>query len=126
MRFSNILPAAAGLVGLASATLGHLPIVSDLVKGTDRVVKPVCDLAHHWEDDVLFKGDVSADVSLDLRLIQAAVAGEVGIDVSAKFLQKPALRLSLAGVKAFVQLDLSASASIYESVELFATPELSV
>ncbi|KAH8169389.1 hypothetical protein LIA77_11515 [Sarocladium implicatum] len=132
MRFSNLLPAAAGFAGLASATLGKIPCVSDLVKGTDKVVKPVFDLAHHWEDDILFQGELcaatetSAAIDLDLRLIQAAVDGQVGIDVSAKFLQAPALRLSLAGVKAFVQLDLSASAAVYESVELFITPELSV
>lgn len=55
---------------------------------------------------------------------QAAVSGEVSVDVSDKFLVDPTLRVNLGGVTAYVELDLSASAAVSQSVEITASEKL--
>ncbi|KAJ3500136.1 hypothetical protein NM208_g17215 [Fusarium decemcellulare] len=42
------------------------------------------------------------------------------------FLKEPKIRVSLGGISAYVELDLSASAAVHQSVELFASPKLQI
>lgn len=72
------------------------------------------------------KTEESPAVSLDLRLPQAQCSGSVSLETLDDFLAKPTLKVGLGGIKAYVELDIKASAPLVESIELFASPELSI
>ncbi|KAM0354788.1 hypothetical protein ACHAPU_000609 [Fusarium lateritium] len=95
-----------------------------------KVAPATCSLANSWEDHVLFKGiaapavGASAAVHLGLNLPKAQISGDVQLDLVKDFLQEPRIRIGLGGVKAYVEIDISASAAVHESIELFASPAL--
>ncbi|CAG9975684.1 unnamed protein product [Clonostachys byssicola] len=123
MRFSTLAPAFAGLVGIAQATLPNL---------VGKNTHATCDLAKSWANEVLYKGiagpktETTSATSFDLILKEAQVSGDVSLKALDNFLAQPTVRLSLAGIKAYVEIDLSASAAVFQTVELFASGELSV
>lgn len=88
------------------------------------------DMAKSWEDATLFHGvsspavDGQAAVYLDLRLPKAALSGSVSIEPTADFLLDGTIKVNLGGVKLYVELDLSASAGVAQSVELMTSDEL--
>ncbi|KFH41602.1 hypothetical protein ACRE_076810 [Hapsidospora chrysogenum ATCC 11550] len=126
MHFSRFAPATAGLIGAAQALVPvHIGADADLSAAR-------FDCAKSWDNEVLFSGiagvatETNAAVELDLSLVEAQVEGNINIGALDDFLAEPTLRLNLAGVKAYVELDISASAGVYQSVELVASPELEV
>lgn len=126
MFFSRYASAAAGLVGMASAGL-----IPDLTAGLD--VSPAAfDLGASWDNSVLFNGIVGAETDTDaavhfgLTLVEAQVEGLVDVATLDNFLQEPGLRLGLEGIKAYFEIDLSASAATYQTIQLVASPELSI
>lgn len=131
MRLSNILP----VVGAAAVSAApHLGAVGGLVGGLTSSAgfgKPTaCPLSREWEDHVLFEGicaaetETSAAVHLGLHLSQAQIQGDVAFDLVSNFLEEPKIRLGLGGVKAYVAVDISATAAVHESVELFGLSKL--
>ncbi|CAH0051143.1 unnamed protein product [Clonostachys solani] len=130
-----------GLAGVASA---HLPnIVNDIVKPVTSitpivgglvggVIPAVCDLTETWDNHVLFSGivgaatETSAAVSLELVLNQAHVEGQISLAPLENFLAEPTIRLNLASFQAYVDVDLSASAGVFQTVTLIASPELAI
>ncbi|KAG9253979.1 uncharacterized protein F5Z01DRAFT_636645 [Emericellopsis atlantica] len=125
MHFSRLAPAVAGLVGAAHA---HLP---GLLGGVSQS-PATFDCGSSWDNEVLFDGLVAAEtetdaaISFGLNLKEAQVEGDISIQALEDFVKEPTLRLDLAGVKAYFELDLSASAAVYQTVELVSSPELSV
>ncbi|VUC33931.1 unnamed protein product [Clonostachys rosea] len=123
MRFSILVPAFAGLISLAQATLPNL---------AGKNSHATCDLAKSWANEALYKGiagpktETTAATSLDLILKEAQISGDVSLKALDNFLAEPTVRLNLAGIKAYVEIDLSASAAVFQTVELFASKELSV
>ncbi|KAL6858350.1 hypothetical protein ACO1O0_005811 [Amphichorda felina] len=111
----------AGLIGAAQASL----LNSDLTPAT-------FDLNSNWDNEVLFKGVAgpasgnNAAIELDLSLREAQVEGDISIAALDDFLVSPSLRLDLAGVKAYFEIDLSASAAVFHTVQLVASPALEV
>ncbi|CAG7556327.1 unnamed protein product [Fusarium equiseti] len=89
-----------------------------------------CPLSHSWEDHTLFKGVAApasangAAIKLGLNLPKAQVEGDATIELVKNFLQEPRVRIGLGDVKAYVEVDISASAAVHESIELFASPAL--
>jgi len=126
MHFSRFAPATAGLIGAAQA------LVPGLISGDVDVSAARFDCAKSWDNEVLFSGiagaatETDAAIELDLNLVEAQVEGNINIGALDDFLAEPTLRLDLAGVKAYFELDISASAGVYQSVELVASPELEV
>ncbi|KAF4990843.1 hypothetical protein FGRMN_8224 [Fusarium graminum] len=120
--------AGAGLDVDASVSVGKGHSSKPLV-GT-KVAPASCSLANSWENHVLFKGiaapavGASAAVHLGLNLPKAQISGDVQLDLVKDFLQEPRIRVGLGGVKAYVEIDISASAAVHESIELFASPAL--
>ena len=91
------------------------------------------DLTNRWEDEILFAGVAAPEVvgvqkaiELGIRLPQAQVAGSVSVSALDNFLADPTLRVDLSNVKIYLELDLSTSAGVYESIQLAASDELSV
>ena len=68
----------------------------------------------------------SAAVSLGLSLPVAQVSGAVSLTVEDSFLLDPTVRISLGGVKAYIEVNVAASAAVQESLELFASPALDI
>ncbi|KAM5349682.1 hypothetical protein ACJ41O_006187 [Fusarium nematophilum] len=131
MRVSTFLPTLGGLVALAQASPHLLGGFGDsLTSKESRITPSTCSLAQNWEDRTLFKGVASPEtgtlpaISLGLHLPKAQISGDVKLELVKEFLQEPKVRVSLAGIKAFIQLDISASAAVHEAVELFASPKL--
>ncbi|KAL4731830.1 hypothetical protein ACLX1H_000822 [Fusarium chlamydosporum] len=89
-----------------------------------------CPLAHSWEDRTLFQGVAapasasSPAIKLGLNLPKAQIEGDATLELVKGFLQEPRVRIGLGGVKAYVEVDISASAAVHESIELFASPAL--
>ncbi|KAI8711571.1 hypothetical protein NCS52_01420900 [Fusarium sp. LHS14.1] len=131
MRFSNILPALGGLVAFAQASphlLGGLDVPQ--ISKPSRIAPSVCSLANSWEDHILFKGiaapetEASPALNLGLHLPKAQISGDVELELVKGFLQEPRVRVGLGGVKAYIEIDISASAAVHEAIELFASPAL--
>ncbi|CAH0017142.1 unnamed protein product [Clonostachys rhizophaga] len=105
------------------------PIVGGTVGG---IIPAVCDLTDTWDNHVLFSGivgaatETSAAVSLELVLNQAHVEGQISLAPLENFLEEPTIRLNLASFQAYVDVDLSASAGVFQTVTLIASPELAI
>ncbi|KAK7414958.1 hypothetical protein QQX98_006283 [Neonectria punicea] len=132
MRVSTLLPALGGLVASVRAS-PHLLGLGDLIsKQSSGIAPSVCSLTNNWEDRTLFAGiaapetDISAAISLGLHLPKAQINGDVTIELLNGFLSEPKIRVGLAGVSAYIEVDISASAAVHESVELFASPALEI
>ncbi|PNP76041.1 hypothetical protein FNYG_10599 [Fusarium nygamai] len=89
-----------------------------------------CNLANSWENHVLFDGiaapasGAAAAIKLGLNLPNAQIEGEATLELVKGFLQEPRVRIGLGAIKAYVELDISASAAVHESIELFASSAL--
>lgn len=117
--------------GAAHATSGLLgavkPITSGLIPGTSKALAPtVFKVAKAWEHDTIFSGSAGGDLNLDLGLAKAFVKGDVQVAVAENFLLAPTMRIDLAGLEAYFEVDVAASASIYQSLELVASEALTV
>ncbi|CAJ0543468.1 Ff.00g037660.m01.CDS01 [Fusarium sp. VM40] len=117
--------------GVVSPVKGLTKPLSGL--GQKGSVTPAsCSLANSWEDHVLFKGvaapasGASGAVHLGLNLPKAQISGDAKLELVKDFLQEPRIRVGLGGVKAYVEIDISASAAVHESIELFASSALSL
>lgn len=92
----------------------------------------VFDLGLNLDDHVLFQGiagaatETEAAISLGLHVTEAQVEGKIDVSALKDFVKEPTLRLDLAGIKAYFELDISASAAVYESIQLVASSELEV
>ncbi|KAF4502414.1 hypothetical protein FAGAP_1384 [Fusarium agapanthi] len=89
-----------------------------------------CNLANSWENHVLFDGiaapasGAAAAIKLGLNLPNAQIEGEATLELVEDFLKEPRVRIGLGAIKAYVELDISASAAVHESIELFASAAL--
>ncbi|KAF5689347.1 hypothetical protein FCIRC_1451 [Fusarium circinatum] len=89
-----------------------------------------CNLANSWENHVLFDGiaapasGAAAAIKLGLNLPNAQIEGEATLELVEGFLTEPRVRIGLGAIKAYVELDISASAAVHESIELFASAAL--
>ncbi|KAF5554148.1 hypothetical protein FMEXI_2132 [Fusarium mexicanum] len=89
-----------------------------------------CNLANSWENHVLFDGiaapasGAAAAIKLGLNLPKAQIEGEATLELVEGFLTEPRVRIGLGAIKAYVELDISASAAVHESIELFASAAL--
>ncbi|KAF5721008.1 hypothetical protein FMUND_3911 [Fusarium mundagurra] len=89
-----------------------------------------CNLANSWENHVLFDGiaapasGAAAAIKLGLNLPNAQIEGEATLELVQGFLTEPRVRIGLGAIKAYVELDISASAAVHESIELFASSAL--
>ncbi|KAF5700730.1 hypothetical protein FGLOB1_10610 [Fusarium globosum] len=89
-----------------------------------------CSLANSWENHVLFDGiaapasGAAAAIKLGLNLPNAQIEGDATLELVKGFLQEPRVRIGLGAIKAYVELDISASAAVHESIELFASSAL--
>ncbi|WKT51462.1 hypothetical protein QSH57_016432 [Fusarium oxysporum f. sp. vasinfectum] len=144
MHFSSLIPALGGLVAVATASPHLLPgvglgldvdvslggkgaeaskPVDTTSKGLDLVptkapvsqkggLPSTCSLANSWENH------------LGLNLPNAQIEGDATLELVKDFLQEPRVRIGLGAIKAYVELDISASAAVHESIELFASSAL--
>ena len=150
MHFSQIAAVAAGLFGISQANPGLLDGVTagvtdvtgklglnHISTGVDKTLgldlSPVTfDLTKGLNDEVLYDGivqaqsETSAAVHLGLNVHKLAVTGAIDLSVQDEFLVDPIVRLSLAEIKAYVDLDLEVDAAIHESLELTASPKLAL
>ncbi|KAJ4258016.1 hypothetical protein NW762_008153 [Fusarium torreyae] len=154
MHFSSLLPTLGGLVAIAQASPHFLPgigglggdlstgkvdktvgdlgdkTVGGLVNKHSTVSPSVCALDNSWEDHTLFKGIAapasgsSPAIHLGLNLPKAQISGDAKLELVKDFLKEPRVRVGLGGIKAYVEVDISASAAVHESIELFASPAL--
>ncbi|KAM6511387.1 hypothetical protein FALCPG4_016393 [Fusarium falciforme] len=131
MRFSNLFPVLGGLVAFAQASphlLGGLGVPQ--ISKPSHIAPSVCSLANSWEDHILFKGiaapetETSPALNLGLHLPKAQISGDVELELVKGFLEEPRVRVGLGGVKAYIEIDISASAAVHEAIELFASPAL--
>ncbi|RSL57344.1 hypothetical protein CEP53_006499 [Fusarium sp. AF-6] len=131
MHFSNLLPTLGGLVAIAQASphlLGSLGVPQ--ISKPSSIAPSVCSLANSWVDHILFKGiaapetETSAAINLGLNLPKAQISGDVELELVKGFLEEPRIRVGLGGVKAYIEVDISASAAVHEAIELFASPAL--
>ncbi|RMJ13682.1 hypothetical protein CDV36_006653 [Fusarium kuroshium] len=131
MHFSNLLPTLGGLVAIAQASphlLGGLGVPQ--ISKPSSIAPSVCSLANSWVDHILFKGiaapetETSAAINLGLNLPKAQISGDVELELVKGFLEEPRIRVGLGGVKAYIEVDISASAAVHEAIELFASPAL--
>ncbi|SCO09229.1 uncharacterized protein FFC1_11052 [Fusarium fujikuroi] len=89
-----------------------------------------CSLANSWENHVLFDGiaapasGAAAAIKLGLNLPNAQIEGDATLELVKDFLKEPRVRIGLGAIKAYVELDISASAAVHESIELFASSAL--
>ena len=67
-----------------------------------------------------------AGVNLGLSLPEAAVSGAISIELNGGFLTEQVMRVQLGGVQAYFEIDVAASAGIYESIELAASETLAL
>ncbi|KAF4337758.1 hypothetical protein FBEOM_8355 [Fusarium beomiforme] len=113
---SKAVAPAKGLVSAATSNKGGLP--------------STCSLANSWENHVLFDGiaapatGAAAAIKLGLNLPKAQIEGDATLELVKDFLQEPKVRIGLGGIKAYVELDIAASAAVHESIELFASSAL--
>ncbi|KAM0228437.1 hypothetical protein ACHAPO_010770 [Fusarium lateritium] len=124
-------------LGSTKETVADLPkkVTADPLKSVQQSKAngvSTCPLAHSWEDHTLFKG-VAAPASasgpaikLGLNLPKAQIEGDATLELVKGFLQEPRIRIGLGGVKAYVEVDISASAAVHESIELFASSALEI
>ncbi|KPM36700.1 hypothetical protein AK830_g9845 [Neonectria ditissima] len=132
MRVSSLLPTLGGLVASVRASPHLLGGLGGLVNKQSSIAPSVCSLANNWEDKTLFAGiaapatDVSAAISLGLHLPKAQITGDISLELLTGFLTEPKIRVSLADITAYVEVDISASAAVHESIELFASPALEI
>jgi hypothetical protein len=148
MRFTSMVPAMAGLIGASHATI--LPVLDTVVdtvgdltggltdgltgglKGDVDLAPAIFDCAASWEDKTLFKGvagiDASTDaaINLDLHIREVQIEGKVDLKALEDFTTEQIIRLDLAGLKAYIAVDISADAAVYETVELIASPHLEI
>ncbi|TPX09100.1 uncharacterized protein E0L32_001637 [Thyridium curvatum] len=82
----------------------------------------------HWDHETLFSGliDVDANVNLGLSLPKAAIAGDIAIELGADFLLAPTIKVLLGGVKAYVEVDVAATAGVFQSIELVSSEKLKI
>ncbi|KAF4449077.1 hypothetical protein F53441_7589 [Fusarium austroafricanum] len=98
--------------------------------GNKGGVPSTCSLANSWEDHTLFNGIAapasgsSKAIHLGLNLPNAQIEGDATLELVKDFLKEPRVRIGLGGVKAYVEIDISASAAVHESIELFASSAL--
>ncbi|KAL9561990.1 hypothetical protein ACKAV7_013913 [Fusarium commune] len=89
-----------------------------------------CSLTNSWENHVLFDGiaapasGAAAAIKLGLNLPNAQIEGDATLELVKDFLKEPRVRIGLGAIKAYVELDISASAAVHESIELFASSAL--
>ncbi|KAF5588629.1 hypothetical protein FPANT_6547 [Fusarium pseudoanthophilum] len=94
------------------------------------VLPSSCNLANSWENHVLFDGiaapasGAAAAIKLGLNLPNAQIEGEATLELVKDFLTEPRVRIGLGAIKAYLELDISASAAVHESIELFASSAL--
>jgi hypothetical protein len=69
---------------------------------------------------------VQKEVDLVLDLVKADITGDISVEVTDKFLINPTIKVNLGGVKAYVEVELEASAAVNTTVELVASPKLSL
>jgi hypothetical protein len=106
----------------------------DILKRTPSPMTFNC--AKEWVDETLFSGtcpsliglDVNAavDVNLGLSLPKGAINGEISIGLCDDFISSQTLSIDLSGFQAYVELDVSAGAAVYESIELVASGHLAL
>ncbi|KAL8382232.1 hypothetical protein RB595_006154 [Gaeumannomyces hyphopodioides] len=141
MLFSKLAPALGALVGLAQAS----PAPFNAVNGVTvvplnaarqgdlevRTIKPcVFSTAKSWQHETLFEGICGAGKNggpperLGLHLPKAAVSGDIQVAMMDKFLAEPTVRLDLGGLEAYFEVEIDASASLYQTVELMASGRL--
>ncbi|KAF4455808.1 hypothetical protein F53441_2007 [Fusarium austroafricanum] len=100
--------------------------------GADWHTGTSCSIGNAWKDHILFQGicapetDTTAAVNLGLNLPACQITGNIGFACGADFLKTPEVRVGLGGISAYVEIDLSASAAVHQSVELFAAPKIGV
>lgn len=125
MRFNSFAPAMAGLIGVSQALIPGLTGDLDLAPA-------VFDLASSWDNEVLFKGvagiatETDAAINLGLNIKEAQIEGKINLEALKDFAKDSTLRLDLAGLKAYFEVDISASAAVYETVQLVASPGLEI
>ncbi|KAM0359871.1 hypothetical protein ACHAPY_006261 [Fusarium culmorum] len=124
-------------LGSTKETVADLPkkVTADPLNATKQSSAngvSTCPLAHSWEDHTLFQGVAApasasgAAIKLGINLPKAQIQGDATLELVKGFLQEPRVRIGLGGVKAYVEVDVSASAAVQESIELFASPALEI
>lgn len=128
MQYSQFFPLIGAMAGLAAASPAPLVAESAISAAVVPRTAASCsfDTAHSWSDKTLFQGLASADIELGLRLPQATFSGSVDLSVATDFLLSPILHFDLSGLSFYVELDIYASASVSESIELFASEALKI
>jgi len=69
---------------------------------------------------------VQKEVTLGLTLPKATIVGDISVAVSDAFLVAPTIKVNLAGVQVYLEVDIEASAAVSTSVELFASSKLDI
>ncbi|PTD07270.1 hypothetical protein FCULG_00005986 [Fusarium culmorum] len=124
-------------LGSTKETVADLPkkVTADPLNATKQSSAngvSTCPLAHSWEDHTLFQGVAApasasgAAIKLGINLPKAQIQGDATLELVKGFLQEPRVRIGLGGVKAYVEVGVSASAAVQESIELFASPALEI
>ncbi|KAL8297953.1 hypothetical protein RB597_007062 [Gaeumannomyces tritici] len=133
MLFSKLAPALGALVGLAQASPAPLNVVNAARQGDLKVrtIKPcVFNTAKAWQHETLFEGICGAGKNggpperLGLHMPKAAMSGDIQVAMMDKFLAEPTVRLDLGGLEAYFEVEIDASASLYQTVELMASGKL--
>ena len=115
----TILGALAGVAQATSGLLGG--VTSGLVPATSKALAPtVFNVAKAWDHETFFSGSAGADLDLDLGLAKAFVKGDVQVAVAENFILAPTIRIDLTDLEAYFEVDVAASASIYQYVTLGA------
>ncbi|KAJ4231761.1 SERTA domain-containing protein 3 [Fusarium oxysporum] len=100
--------------------------------GADWHTGTSCSIGNAWKDHILFQGICAPEtsttpaVNLGLNLPSCQITGDIGFACGADFLTTPNVRVGLGGISAYIEIDLSASAAVHQSVELFAAPKLGI
>ena len=68
----------------------------------------------------------SAALELDMTLPKAAITADLEISVTDQFLTESTITIGIGGLEAYFEVDLSASASIHEAIELVASEKLQI
>ena len=68
----------------------------------------------------------SVALELGVKLPKAAVAADLKISVGEKFLSDSTITVAIGGLEAYFEVDLSASASVHEAIELVASEKLQI
>ncbi|KAF4333445.1 hypothetical protein FBEOM_12740 [Fusarium beomiforme] len=100
--------------------------------GADWHTGTSCSIGNAWKDHILFQGICAPEtsttpaVNLGLNLPSCQITGDIGFACGADFLKTPNVRVGLGGISAYIEIDLSASAAVHQSVELFTAPKLGI